>query len=125
MIYEGLTAEVLARAARRPDAPPRLLRTADAVLDGKFSWAEVASGQCAHPLAQSLFTPKASVVLRPLLAIVANEVAAEKMVAPAPQQPSEQPARNTRRNRFGEDFSDDDHVRNDLYEGGKSRRKQR
>jgi hypothetical protein len=69
-----MSAEVLRRAALRPDAPPRLLRAADAVLDGKFSWAEVASGHCAHPIALALFTPKAHETLWPLLRGVADEI---------------------------------------------------
>ncbi|MEU3623451.1 hypothetical protein BS329_28830 [Amycolatopsis coloradensis] len=77
------TAEVYRRAAARPDAPPRLTRAADCVLDGKFSWEEVAAGTCPHPLAQALFTPKAQEKLWPLLA----EVAAAAEPAPAPAEP--------------------------------------
>ncbi|MBB5854732.1 hypothetical protein HDA45_004819 [Amycolatopsis umgeniensis] len=78
------TAEVYRRAAARPDAPPRLARAADCVLEGKFSWEEVAAGTCPHPLAQALFTPKAQEKLWPLLA----EVAAEPAQAPPPAAPA-------------------------------------
>ncbi|GAA4661202.1 hypothetical protein [Amycolatopsis dongchuanensis] len=69
-----LRADILRAAALRPHAPPRLLRAADAVLDGKFTWEEVASGQCAHPFARSLFTPKAQETVWPLLQQVADEL---------------------------------------------------
>lgn len=74
----ALSEEVLRRAAARPDAPPRLLKAADAVRDGKFSWAEVVAGECDHPKALALFTRKASETLWPLLRQVADEVEAAK-----------------------------------------------
>lgn len=61
--------------------PPRLARAADAVLEGKFSWEDVAGGRCEHPFARSLCTPKAERTLGPFL----REVAAEL------QQPPDQP----------------------------------
>ncbi|TDP91865.1 hypothetical protein [Labedaea rhizosphaerae] len=80
---EPMSAEVLRRAAARRDAPERLLRVADAVLEGKFTWAEVASGATDHPLAVLLFTPKAHETLWPLL----QQVAAELDAPPACDQP--------------------------------------
>lgn len=59
--------EAFRRAAANPSAPARLLRAADAVLDGKFTWEEAVNGQSDHPLAQALFTPKAKRTLWPLL----------------------------------------------------------
>jgi hypothetical protein len=70
-----LSAEVLREAAQRPHAPPRLLRAADAVLDGRFTWDDVAGGRCEHPFAQSLFTPRAEETLWPYLREVADELA--------------------------------------------------
>lgn len=69
-----LSAEVLRRAAERPHAPPRLLRAADAVREGEFTWEDVASGQCEHPFARSLATPKAKETLWPFLDEVAEEL---------------------------------------------------
>ncbi|HET6291301.1 MAG TPA: hypothetical protein VFG15_31735 [Amycolatopsis sp.] len=77
------TAEVFRRAAERPDVPPRLARAADCVRDGKFSWEEVAAGNCEHPIAQALFVPRAQEKLWPLLAEVAAGLEAE----PAPAAP--------------------------------------
>ncbi|ANN22310.1 hypothetical protein SD37_38195 [Amycolatopsis orientalis] len=93
------TAEVFARAAARPDAPPRLSRAADCVLEGKFSWAEVAAGTCTHPLAQALFTPKAQEKLWPLLA----EVAAD--LKPAPAEPKKRARASEAPPADDEDFS--------------------
>jgi hypothetical protein len=95
-IQTPLSAEVLRKAAARPHAPPRLLRAADAVLDGKFTWEEAATGQCAHPFAQSLFTPKAQRTLWPFL----DEVAHEK-----PPEPQRQPRRDRVPDDDEEDFS--------------------
>ncbi|EME60432.1 hypothetical protein [Amycolatopsis decaplanina] len=77
------TAEVFRRAAERPEVPPRLARAADCVRDGKFSWEEVATGNCEHPLAQALFAPRAQEKLWPLLA----EVAVELESAPTQAEP--------------------------------------
>ncbi|MFJ8910327.1 hypothetical protein [Amycolatopsis sp. NPDC102389] len=77
------TAEVFRRAAERPEVPPRLARAATCVRDGKFSWEEVATGNCEHPLAQALFAPRAQEKLWPLLA----EVAAELESEPPPPEP--------------------------------------
>jgi uncharacterized protein YukE len=74
---EPMTAEVLRKAAERKDAPPRLLRAADAVREGKFSWEEAAGFQSPHPLAQSLFTPKARETLWPMLREVAKQIGTE------------------------------------------------
>ncbi|AUI64950.1 hypothetical protein [Amycolatopsis sp. BJA-103] len=93
------TAEVFGRAAARPDVPPRLARAADCVREGKFSWEEVASGNCEHPLAQALFAPRAQEKLWPLLA----EVAAELESAPAPAAP---PRRARRAPATDDDFSE-------------------
>src|SRR5262252_7400927 len=81
---EQLSAEVLSRAAARRDAPPRLLRAADAVLEGKFSWQEVADGATNHPLAMSLHTPRAHETLWPLLQQVADELGAQDQAQPEP-----------------------------------------
>jgi len=70
-----LSADVLREAAQRPHAPPRLLRASDAVLDGKFTWDDVAGGRCEHPFARSLFTPKAEETVWPFLQEVADEAA--------------------------------------------------
>jgi hypothetical protein len=80
-----LSAEVLRKAAERPHAPHRLLRAADAVLDGKFTWEDVADGRCEHPFARSLFTPKAHETMWPLLREVADEL--QKPPARAPVRP--------------------------------------
>jgi hypothetical protein len=77
------SAEVFERAAARPEASPRLTRAAGAVADGKFSWEDVASGTCEHPLALALFSPAAKETVWPLLV----EVAAE----PAPARPRRAP----------------------------------
>jgi hypothetical protein len=69
-----LSAKVLREAAERPQAPPRLRRAADAVLEGKFSWEDAASGLCEHPFARSLFTPQAQETLWPFLQEVADEL---------------------------------------------------
>jgi hypothetical protein len=69
-----LSAEVLRTAAQRPNPPPRLARAADAVLEGKFSWEDVAGGRCEHPFARSLYTPKAERTLGPFLRAVATEL---------------------------------------------------
>lgn len=83
--YDSLTPEVLERAARRPDAPPRLKRVLDAVLDGKFSWAEAASGETDHPTARNLLTPRARFSLAGLFDEVAAEpVKSEKKKKPEP-----------------------------------------
>jgi hypothetical protein len=71
----ALRSDVLREAALRPHAPPRLLRAADAVLDGKFTWEDVASGRCEHPFARSLFTPKAEETVWPFLREVADDLA--------------------------------------------------
>lgn len=68
----------------RRDAPPRLLRAADAVLEGKFSWEEVVEHTADHPVALMLDTPKARDTLWPLLQEVADELAAEQQPAPDP-----------------------------------------
>lgn len=72
-----ISAEALRRAAQRADAPRRLTRIADAVLEGKFTWEEVAGGQCEHPLALTLFTPKARETVWPLLMEAEAEIGAE------------------------------------------------
>lgn len=69
-----LSAEVLRKAAEQPHAPPRLLRAADAVREGKFTWEDVASGSCDHPFARSLFTPKAERTVWPFLGEVAEDL---------------------------------------------------
>ena len=84
--YDSLTPEVLERAARRPDAPPRLKRVLDAVLDGKFSWAEAARDETDHPAARNLFTPRARFTLSGLF----DEVAAEP-VEPEPAKKRKDP----------------------------------
>lgn len=76
-LREPMSAEVLRIAARSPDAPARLTRAADAVLEGKFSWADVAEGTCRHPRAQALFSPRAKETVWPLLARVAAELNAD------------------------------------------------
>ncbi|TNC29253.1 hypothetical protein FG385_03040 [Amycolatopsis alkalitolerans] len=91
-----LSAEVLREAANRPYAPPRLLRAADAVLEGKFTWEDVAKGQCDHPFARSLFTPKAERTLWPFLQQVADEPR---------QQPERHPVRAGGPDEEEEDFS--------------------
>lgn len=87
-----MSADVLRRAAQRPNAPPRLARAADAVLEGKFSWEDVASGQCQHPLARALYTGKAREVLGPALREAAGELAQEQQ-ARAEQTEQASPAR--------------------------------
>lgn len=89
---DSLSAEVLRRAATQPYASQRLLRVADAVREGKFTWEDVASGRCTHPLAGTLLTPKARETLWPVLDQVAAELEAEK--APEPEPP---PAARRRR----------------------------
>ena len=74
---QAMSADVLREAAQRPYAPPRLLRAADKVVEGAFSWEDVASGRCAHPVARSLFTAKAHETLWPFLREVAGELDAE------------------------------------------------
>lgn len=83
-VAEPMSAEVLRRAAKHRDAPERLLRAADAVLEGKFSWEEVASHTTDHPLAALLFTPKAHRALWPLL----ERTAAELDAPPVSDRPS-------------------------------------
>ncbi|HEX5115258.1 MAG TPA: hypothetical protein VFW65_08675 [Pseudonocardiaceae bacterium] len=77
-----LSAEVLRQAAERPNLPPRLARAADAVLEGKFTWEDVAGGRCEHPFARSLFTPKADETLGPFLRAVAEELQPDQPVQP-------------------------------------------
>jgi uncharacterized protein YukE len=84
-----MTAEVLRRAATHPDAPPRLLRAADAVLEGKFTWEDVAGHQSQHPLAQALSTPKAQEKLWPMLRGVAEQIGKEKPGRPTPKNQAE------------------------------------
>lgn len=81
---EPLSPEVLRRAAAHRDAPARLLRAADAVLEGKFSWQEVADGTTDHPLAAMLRTPRATETLWPLLWQTEAELAAEEPARPEP-----------------------------------------
>lgn len=75
--------EAFRRAAANPSAPARLLRAADAVKDGKFTWEEALTGQSDHPLAQALFTPKARRTLWPLL----TEPEPEPEPRPRPKRP--------------------------------------
>src|SRR5262245_7844173 len=97
-LVEPMTADVLRRAAARPDAPPRLIRAADAVMDGQFTWEEAASGKCEHPLARALHSGRARATVWPLLAEVASEPAAR----PPPEDADDRPERP----RFdGDDFS--------------------
>jgi hypothetical protein len=93
---DSMSAEVLRRAAARPHASQRLLRVADAVREGKFTWEDIAGGQCTHPLAGTLLTPKARETLWPVLDRVAAELEAEK--APEPE-----PAPAPRRRRVDDD----------------------
>jgi hypothetical protein len=86
---EPMTAEVLRRAATHPDSPPRLLRAADAVLEGKFTWEDVAGQRSQHPLAQALFTPKAQESLWPMLRGVAEQISNEKPGRPTPKNQAE------------------------------------
>jgi hypothetical protein len=79
---QPISAEALRRAAQRTDAPRRLTRIADAVLEGKFTWEEVAGGRCEHPLALTLLTPKARETVWPLLAEAEAEINAEAMPPP-------------------------------------------
>jgi hypothetical protein len=100
---EPLSADVLRRAATHPHAPQRLLRVADGVLDGKFTWEDVASGRCPHPLAGTLLTPRARETLWPLLDRVATELAAEN--APEPEEPPAPRRRRIDDDDEGYDFS--------------------
>ena len=83
---KALSPEVLRRASVRRDAPPRLLRAADAVLEGKFSWEEVADGTADHPLANALHTPRAHATLWPLLQQVADELDRPPEPDPVPDE---------------------------------------
>jgi hypothetical protein len=94
-----MSAEILRRAAELRNAPPRLLRAADAVLDGKFSWEDVASGRCEHPKALALFTAKAQETLWPLLREVAEEIDSDK---PEHKEPTAQ--------RYSEIDADEDYY---------------
>lgn len=85
---EPMTAEVLRRAAADRNAPPRLLRAADAVLEGKFTWEEAANYQSPHPLAQALFTPKARETLWPMLRETAERISKESRNPPTPARPA-------------------------------------
>ncbi|HVV14663.1 hypothetical protein [Amycolatopsis sp.] len=78
------SAEALRRAAGRAGAPRRLTRIADAVLEGKLTWEEVAGGRCEHPLALTLCTPRARETVWPLLAEAEAEIRAES--APPPRE---------------------------------------
>ena len=78
-----ISAEALRRAAQRADALRRLTRIADAVLEGRLTWEEVAGGRCEHPLALTLFTPKARETVWPLLKEAEAEIRAG--AAPPPR----------------------------------------
>jgi len=97
------TAEVFRVAAERPGASPRLTRAAGCVRDGKFSWEDVASGTCEHPLAQALFAPKAQEKLWPQLAEIAAELESVPEAAPAPAAP---PPRARKAPAADDDFSE-------------------
>ncbi|GAB3736651.1 hypothetical protein GCM10027598_63800 [Amycolatopsis oliviviridis] len=100
----AFSADVFRAAASRQDVPPRLARAADAVLEGKFTWEDVAAGTCEHPLALALFTPKAKKTLWPALTAVETELAtAEPGEEPAPPPP---PPRARRAPVADDDFSD-------------------
>lgn len=108
---EPIPVDALRRAAQLPGAPPRLTNVADGVLEGKFTWAEVASGRCAHPLAQALYTPRAQRLLAPILEQLARTPEVPDDPAPIPgPSPQRRPATDDR------DFSDDDNVRHDVFE---------
>ncbi|MEV6907813.1 hypothetical protein [Amycolatopsis sp. NPDC051071] len=97
------SAEVFREAASRPDMPPRLARAADAVLEGKFTWEDVAAGTCDHPLALALFAPKAKKTLWPALTTIETELAAGEEPEETPPPP---PARPRRAPVADEDFSE-------------------
>ncbi len=96
------SAEVFRKAASRPDAPPRLARAADAVLEGKFTWEDVAAGTCEHPLALALFAPKAKKTLWPALAEIESGLATEEV----PEESPPPPPRPRRTPVSDEDFSE-------------------
>ncbi|MEV7550863.1 hypothetical protein AB0N89_14670 [Amycolatopsis sp. NPDC089917] len=102
------TAEVFRLAAERPGASPRLTRAAGCVRDGKFSWEEVATGACEHPLAQALFAPKAQEKLWPQLAEIAAELEAAPEPVAAPRRARKAPVTD-------DDFSDHTYLE-DLVE---------
>jgi hypothetical protein len=103
----AFSAEVFRRAAAHPDAPPALVRAADAALDGKFSWAEVAAGTCEDPLVLALFSPKTLLVMLPILAEVEAELAEpEPEPDPEPAEEPEPPPRKRRAPVEDDDYSE-------------------
>jgi hypothetical protein len=99
----SFSAEVFRKAASLPEVPPRLARAADAVLEGKFTWEDVAAGTCEHPLALALFAPKAKKTLWPALATIETELASE---AEPEEAPPPLPPRPRRAAVSDEDFSE-------------------
>jgi hypothetical protein len=87
-MHEPMSAEVLRAAAGMPHPPARLMRAADAVLEGEFTWEDVASGTCEHPRARALYSPKAKETVWPALCQVADELNARSGTA-GEEQPSE------------------------------------
>jgi hypothetical protein len=83
---DPMSAEVLRAAARLPNPPARLRRAADAVLEGQFTWEDVAGGGCEHARARALYSPKARQTVWPTLERVARELddQAERADAGAP-----------------------------------------
>lgn len=93
----AFSADVFRKAASRQDVPPRLARAADAVLDGKFTWEDVAAGTCDHPLALALFAPKAKKALWPALAAIETELAAAEEEPEPEEEPGPPPPPRPRR----------------------------
>ncbi|MPZ80470.1 MAG: hypothetical protein GEV28_08770 [Actinophytocola sp.] len=111
---EPIPVDALRRAAQLPGAPARLTNVADGVLEGRFTWAEVASGRCSHPLAQALYTPRAQRLLAPIL----EHLVRTREVPEVPADPAPIPGPSPRRRAATDDrdFSDDDNVRHDVFE---------
>jgi len=106
-----ITAELLQAAARRHDAPERLLKAADAVTEGRITWDELANPNCPDPLAQALHTARARKVLSPVL-----ERAAANLAAGPSTPPNQRHPQRIRTQTEEEDYSNPERLASDLFE---------